>query len=66
MLPGTSVRKGWPFARKRDPSKVMDKGKLPSTSPITSRVAFLVKLGAMVVIGESEFNETCTNVLRII
>lgn len=62
MLPGTSVRKGWPFARKRDPSNVI----LPSTSPITSRVAFLVKLGAMVVIGESEFNETCTNVLRII
>lgn len=62
MLPGTSVRKGWPFARKHDPSNVI----LPSTSPITSRVAFLVKLGAMVVIGESEFNETCTNVLRII
>ena len=49
MLWGTSVRKGWPLARKFDPSKVMDRGLLlPSTSPITSRAAFLVKLGGAI------------------
>lgn len=48
------MRKGWPFARKHESFKVMDKGGLViSTRPITSMgVAVLVMLGGAMVIDE--------------
>ena len=47
MFSGTSVRKGWPLARKFDPSRVMDKGKLPLTRPNEFSSTVLLMLGAM-------------------
>jgi hypothetical protein len=58
MLGGTWVRKGWPFARKHDLSKVIDKGGglVMSTRPIMFRgsVAVLVMLGGAMVIDETQ------------
>ncbi|WVZ18362.1 hypothetical protein V8G54_005684 [Vigna mungo] len=47
MLGGTSVRKGWPLARKLEPFKVMDKGELSGTRPNEPSCTVLLKLGAM-------------------
>jgi len=47
MLCGTSVRKGWPLARKSEPFKVMDKGELSGTRPNEPSCTVLLKLGAM-------------------
>jgi heme O synthase-like polyprenyltransferase len=58
MLGGTWVRKGWPFARKHDWSKVIDKGGglVMSTRPNMFRgsVAVLVMLGGAMVIDETQ------------
>jgi len=48
MLGGTSVRKGWPLARKLDPFKVMDMGELSWSRPNEPSCTVLLKLGAMV------------------
>jgi hypothetical protein len=56
MLGGTWVRKGWPFARKHDWSKVIDKGGglVMSTRPIMFRgVTVFVMLGGAMVIDET-------------
>lgn len=48
MFSGTSVRTGWPLARKFVACSVIDvSGELVSTTPITSRALFLLRLGAM-------------------
>lgn len=47
MLGGTSVRKGWPLARKFDPFKVMDKDELSGTRPNEPSCSVLLKLGAI-------------------
>ncbi|PON96697.1 hypothetical protein TorRG33x02_074010 [Trema orientale] len=47
MLGGTWVRIGCPLARNWVPSRVIDVAELPSMTPITSRAALLLRLGAM-------------------